>query len=557
MPSSAAHSSGETGRGFWARLLRILRPSHQHTPFSATLLMISAVMLSRVIGYLREMYIAWAFGAGPMTDAYVGAFNLPDWLNYILAGGTASITFISIYARHTSKGRDQKAQDAFDSTITIMTAVVLAGTVVLEIFTPQFERLIFPRFTPQQLALCVHLTRILLPGQIFFYAGGIVSAVLLSRKLFLYPALSSLFYGSFIIFGGLIGAHAIGISALAYGALAGAFVGPFLINALGAAQDGLRYRPNFDWRNPEFREWLRLSIPLMLGVSLVSADDWILRYFASGGSGDITRLNYAKRIFAVPIAVLGQATGQASLPFFARLWGEGKRQEFAHSVNRSVYSISSASFLFTALMMPAALPLIDLVYRRGHFNFQDSRATAVYFFWFALSLALWSAQALYARAFYAAGDTITPMVASTIVTVASLPVYKTLFMRFDVQGLAMASDLGILMHTVVLAWLLDRKKLVLLSGMSWLELMKALGTAIFAGLASYGVARMIMVNGSREADLLSLALIGATWLAAVALGLWLTKSDLPGELRRKKAPATPNLTAPEQVVERTTGGVEP
>ena len=68
---------------------------------------------------------------------------------------------------------------------------------------------------------------------------------------------------------------------------------------------------------------------MMLGVSLVTADDWILRYFASGSLGDITRLNYAKRLFAVPIAVLGQATGQASLPFFARLFGEKRMKEFA------------------------------------------------------------------------------------------------------------------------------------------------------------------------------------------------------------------------------------
>ena len=106
MPPPAAHSASPTGPSFWARLLRILRPSHQHTAFSATLLMISAVMLSRVIGYLREAYIAWAFGASLNTDAYVGAFNLPDFLNYILAGGTASITFISIYTRHTSKRRE-------------------------------------------------------------------------------------------------------------------------------------------------------------------------------------------------------------------------------------------------------------------------------------------------------------------------------------------------------------------------------------------------------------------------------------------------------------------
>ena len=151
----------------------------------------------------------------------------------------------------------------------------------------------------------------------------------------------------------------------------------------------------------------------MLGVSLVTADDWILRYFASSGVGDIARLNYAKRLFAVPIAVLGQATGQASLPFFARLFGEKRMKEFAATVNGSVYRIVAISLLVTGLMMAASLPLIDLVYRRGHFHFSDSRETAIYFFWFSLSLAFWSAQGLYSRAFYAAGNTLTPMIAST------------------------------------------------------------------------------------------------------------------------------------------------
>jgi putative peptidoglycan lipid II flippase len=149
------------------------------------------------------------------------------------------------------------------------------------------------------------------------------------------------------------------------------------------------------------------------------------------------------------------------------------------------------------------------------------------------------------------------MVASTIIVVASLPIYSALFHRFDVTGLAIASDIGILLHTVALAWLLDRKKLVVLSGVPWLEMLKALGTAVFAAALCFAIARTVAVNGSREADLLSLAVISVTWLAAVALGLWLTRSNLPRELRRRKAPATPNITAPEQVVERTTGGVEP
>ena len=552
MPPPSSENNNSSSLSLGARLLRNLRPSHQHSIFSATLLLMSAVLLSRMVGYLREVYIAWAFGAGPQTDAYVGAFNLPDFLNYILAGGTASITFISIYTRHTSRGNEEDAQKVFNATITVMTAIVCFGTILLELFTPQIERLIFPHFSLEQLDLCVHLTRILLPGQIFFYAGGIISAVLLSKRMFLYPAFSPMFYNVFIILGGLVGARSFGISALAWGALIGSVIGPFLINAVGAAQGGLRYGFSFDWRNPGFREWVRLSIPLMLGVSLVSADDWILRYFASGGAGDISRLNYAKRLFAVPISILGQATGQASMPFFARLWEEGKRKLFADTVNQTVFRISAASFLATAWMAPAALPLIDLVYRRGRFDFHDSQETAIYFFWFSLSLALWAAQAQYARAFYAAGDTLTPMVASTIIVIASLPVYKQLFHMFDVTGLAMASDVGILFHTVVLAWLLHRKKMVLLTDIPWPELAKVMVTSVVAAVVSFAVARRVVVSGSRTADLLSLTLISAAWLAAVALGLWLMKSSLPRELRRKRKAEPVALVADE-----TAPGMEP
>src|SRR5579862_6745151 len=428
--------------GVRQRILRVLRPSHEHSELSATVLLMGAVMLSRVIGFFREAYIAYAFGAGHATDAYVAAFTLPDWLNYLVAGGTASITFIAIYTRFLAEKREDEAQKTFSIIISVMTVVLGIGIVLAEIFAPPIERRLFPHFDAGQLQLCVHLTRILLPGQVFFYVGGVVSAVLLSRRLFLLPAFGPLLYNVFIILGGVVLGNRMGIASLAYGALLGSFAGPFLVNAIGARRVGTGYRPSFDLGNRAFREWVRLSIPLMLGVSLVTADDWILRYFASGGAGDITRLNYAKRLFLVPIAVLGQATGQASLPFFANLFGAKRLKEFAASVNGSVYRLVAASLLATSLMTVAALPLIDLVYRRGRFHFTDSQATAAYFFWFSLSLAFWSAQALYARAFYAAGNTLTPMIASSIITVASIPMYGALYHAFSIVGLAIASDLG-------------------------------------------------------------------------------------------------------------------
>jgi putative peptidoglycan lipid II flippase len=531
------------------KLLKFFRPSHQHTAFSATLLLMGTVMLSRVIGYVREAYIAYAFGAGVQTDAYVAAFTLPDWLNYIVAGGAASITFISIYTRFLAEKRDADAKKTFSVVITVMTAVMVVGTILTEIFTPQFVRWMFRGFSPTQVELTVHLTRILLPAQIFFYVGGVVSAVLLSHRLFLFPALGPLLYNIFIIFGGVVGGHRFGIASLAYGALAGSVIGPFLASVIGAVKIGTGYEPSFDIMNPAFREWVRMSVPLMLGVSLVTADDWILRHYAASGVGDIARLNYAKRLFAVPIAVLGQATGQASLPFFARLFNEKRLKEFASTVNDSVYRVSAASFLATGWMMAAAFPLIDLVYRRGRFLVSDTQTTAVYFFWFSLSLALWSAQGLYARAFYAAGDTLTPMAAVTIITAASLPIYSMLFRSYGVVGLAFASDIGIAANLLALAFLLHYRRMVSLRTLRWDELGKSAITALAAGGISLEVAKsvtpLVSGHGSRMTDLLQLALISVTWAAVSALGLWLLKSQLPNDLRRKKKIAYPAVAQNE------------
>jgi putative peptidoglycan lipid II flippase len=184
-------------------------------------------------------------------------------------------------------------------------------------------------------------------------------------------------------------------------------------------------------------------------------------------------------------------------------------------------------------MMAVAVPLIDLVYRRGRFTFADSESTAIYFFWFSLSLALWSAQALYARAFYASGNTVTPMVATTLITLASLPVYSLLFRTLSITGLAIASDIGITANALAIAFLLHARGMVSLAGMNWKELGKATLIGAVSGGLSYQVTRIVALDGSRRADLLALGLGTLTWTAAVAAGLWLLRSQLPRDLRKR------------------------
>ena len=145
--------------------------------------------------------------------------------------------------------------------------------------------------------------------------------------------------------------------------------------------------------------------------------------------------------------------------------------------------------------------------------------------------------------------------ASSLITLASLPVYSALYHIFSTVGLAMASDLGIAANTLALAVLLHRRRLVPTDELQWRELAKAGITAAVAGLLSHQVARAVMVSGSRSADLEALGLITITWAGAVAAGLWLTRSQLPGDLRRRKATAYPRVA--ERQAEELSAGIEP
>jgi putative peptidoglycan lipid II flippase len=559
-PTPPTSAPSPATASFLQRALRVFRPSHRHTAFTATLLLMFSAFLSRIIGLVRVKYIAYLFGAGPQTDAFNSAFQLPDMLAYFLVGGAASVTFVTMLSRYREQGLEAEGTRAMSVILTSM-LLVLGGAILLtELFAPLYVRWWFQGFTAEQAALCTSMTRILLPGQLLFFAGGVFGSVLLVRKQFALQAVTPLVYNLGIIFGGVFLAHAVGIRSLAWGALGGVFVGPFLMNAIGAHRAGAVYRPALDWRNEGLREWVRLSLPLMLGVSLVSFDGWIMNYFASGDHGAITLLTYAKNLFTAPVA-LGQAAGAASLPFLAALAGRSQNASivgegtgetsgsnqaddletsaFSRAVNSSVSRILAFSLLLTGWMIGLAFPAVDLIFRGGLFHRDSAQQMAVYFAVFSLSLCFWSAQTLYARAFYAAGNTLAPMVAGTIVVVVSLPIYWTLYRTHGATGLAIASDIGIVIQTVTLAVMLDRRKMVSLSGLEYRELVRS-GVAAAAGLGAISLLRQVLPASGRWKDATLLLAATILWAAVATAVLKVTGSNLPNQLvgrfQRKPSP---------------------
>ncbi len=492
-----------------------------------------------MIGLARGKYIAWLFGAGPQTDAYMAAFRLPDLMNNFLVGGAVSITFVTLLNRYRERGEEAEGERVLFIVLNLMVLVLVIASIVLMFLAAPFIRWTNPGFPPDQVELCARMTRVLLPAQIFLFAGSLLGALLLVRKQFLYQAATPIIYNLSIIAFGMMLHRRYGVMSLAIGATAGFLIGSLGINAIGVARERIRFRLGINLHHPGLRIWLFMTLPLMFGFTLPFLDQYFAGFYASHGPGDITRLGNAKQLFSAPMSMLAQAAGVAAMPFFAQLWASNKRFEFATGVADAVSRVVALGLLAASAMIALSHPIVGLIFGGGRFTPEDVTLTATFFTLYTVSLFAWSAQAIYARAFYATGITWLPMLASVVVLFLAFPLYGLGYKSMGAGGLALASDAGILLQAITLAVLLHRRHMVSLASLDYAEM----GRCLIAGLAS-GFAVWIAVWGTGNVlahlpgqllvkhaqiynDLLILVIGGTVWLAITKEVLDKTGSALP------------------------------
>ena len=502
---------------------------------AASLLTMGAALCSSALGLLRSTLVAHYFGPGPQTAAYFAAFQLPDQILYLLIGGAGSAAFVSILNRHQENGTEAEGDEARSVVLNVLSSVLMLAVLLGEVFTPAYVRAAFPDFQrlPAEFALCVHATRILLIGPLFFFTGSVFGSRLLVRKIFVYQAAGTVLYSAGSVLGALLLHRRFGISSLAIGAMAGALCSP-LLNIAGARRIGMRWSPLWQVRHPAVWQWLRLSLPLMLGVSLTTTDQWIRNWLISGDPANFSRLQFARQIFSAPMNVLGPAAGIASLPFFAALWAKGQVPEFSAAVDRSVSRMIAVSVLLSGWMIALAPLLLAFVLRGGSFAASDTATTTRYFVAYTVALFLWTSQNLYARAFYGAGDTLTPMISGTVVTLVSIPVYWLLYHALGPEGLAWAAGVGMLAHTGALAVLLHRRRMVSLAELDFAEIGRALLASILAGLLLIVLRLQQPAVHGKIATLLVVGAFSLVWAAVVFGVLHLSGSRLPDIVLRRK-----------------------
>lgn len=424
----------------------------------ASLIMMSSVLLSRIIGLLREVFIAYAGGATGDVDAYQIAFVLPEILNHVVATGFLSVTFIPIFNQYLVKDMEDEGWKVFSLILTCFGTLLLVLIFIAWLCADPLVSLVAPGVRdPAVKALAVRMTRIVLPAQFFFFAGGLFMAVQFSKEHFLFPALAPLLYNLGIILGGLLLGPWVGIEGFSWGVLAGAFAGNFAVQWIGARRIGMKFTHRIDIFHPELRRYFFLTLPLILGLTMTFSTEFLFKFFGSYmPKGTIAALNYGLRVMLILVGLFGQAVGTASFPFMSRLVAENRIIEMNSLLNRTLRYLSLV-IPFSVLLMVLRHEVVLILFQRGRFDAVATELTSQLLPFMLLGAFAFSAQTVVVRAYYATQDTLFPALFGTAAVLLSIPLYLLSMDWLGPAGVALGVSLSAVLQVTVLYALWNRR----------------------------------------------------------------------------------------------------
>jgi putative peptidoglycan lipid II flippase len=419
--------------------------------------MMAAILASRLLGLVRNAVISHQLGQKFAADVYYGAFQIPDLLFFLIAGGALSSSFIPVFTEKITQGKTREAWHVFSTVATIMFVVISGFVLAGEIFAFPLTKLVNPGFSDLKVADTVPLTRIVLPAQLCFFLGGLLMGAQYSMQKFKIAAMGPVIYNLGIILGGLLLAPFVGMQGLCWGALIGAIVGNFWLQLVAVRKLGMQFTPSFDYRHPDVVKVWKLMLPVVLGVALPQVSIWINRAFASQlGDGPMAALTNANQLMQVPLGLFAQAMAVAIFPTLSALAAEKKYAELRATSSRGIRNLLFLTIPSSVLMVILSVPIVQLLLQHGKFHADDTALAASALMVYGTGIFAWSMQSILSRSFYALQDSVTPVVIGTVVTLVFIPL-NLLFMntfQMGIEGLALATTIAATLHVIVMMWVL-------------------------------------------------------------------------------------------------------
>ena len=447
-------------------------------------------LLSRLLGFVRDVTIASTLGAGYMSDAFFVAFKLPNYLRRLFAEGAFSSAFVPQFAGMLAVDGPEKARHFASEAMSFLVVILLIVTALFMIFMPELMVVLAPGFSndPQKFALTVTLTRITMPYIVFISLVSLFGGILNSSDKFAAVAATPVIMNLCLIIIPFFidpllptGAHGLSVAVMSSG------VAQWLWLAWFCRRRGML--PSFvkPALTPDVKKLLKLIAPVALGAGVAQINLFIDTIIASYFNSGVSYLYYADRINELPLAVIGIAVGTALLPMLSRQIREGKHAQALQSQNRAIELALFLSLPAAVALTVIAEPVITVMFQRRAFGVIETVATYKALVAFALGLPAFILAKVLSPGFYANQDTKTPFKIAMVCIAVNLFFNLTLMGPLRHVGMALATSIAGWVNVAMMAVILHRRNWLALEPSLLREIGKILAASAVMACVLYGL----------------------------------------------------------------------
>lgn len=436
---------------------------------SISLITVSYLM-SRILGFFREILLAQWTGVTSASDTLDLAFIIPDFLFYLSAGGYLAITLIPILS-DISKNRETELNDYFVSLLYGLSIVFFTISFLSFLFRYQIVNLL----DVENPDLFIKLFTPIIFSQTFFFIGAILMSFQYFKNDFKYAALAPVIYNSSIILFGWFYSTSpeSTVYGFAIGGLVGSILGHLLLQLLGAKNNGLIFKalkPKLE----HISQYIKISFPLIIGQSIAVIDEQLFRYFGSLlSTGSIASFRYARRVALIPVGVIAQAVGVASYPTLSKLFVENKFGDFKLLIKKQLSALAVINTGVLIIFLKNSENIIEIVYQRGLFSSEDTSRVSSIFMVVAFGLIPWSLNQIITRSYYVQKNYWFPVWVGTFITFVTIFTLKILSNPSG-ESYAVVIISSLWVNTLILSFFLKIKNERLIDKSLLLDLLKIL-----------------------------------------------------------------------------------
>ena len=457
-------------------------------------------LVSRLLGYVRDLLQAYFLGTGHSADAYTIAFTIPNLFRRLTGEGAMTSAFVPTFTEVKGAG-DRKELWRFGNAFFYDLALVMGVATLLGIlFAPGLVEVIAHGFksTEGKWAQTISMTRIMFPYLFFISLAALASAILNSFRRFLIPASTPILFNLAVIASAALLARGSKDPALVFclgvivgGVLQLAFQVPFLW------KEGMRFTPGLSFRHPAVRRVAGLMVPGVLGAGVYQVNFALSRMIASGlERGSTAALYYSSRVEELTLGLFSIALSVALLPAFSEHAAARDIPEMKRTLGFSLKLTSFVTFPAAAGLVVLSRPIIRVLFERGVFDRESTAMSAGCLLFFAVGLPFVSGVKVVAPAFFSLKDTRSPVIVGVFVMAVNVGLSFALMGRFRVGGIALALSLSQVANFAALFLWLERK----IGGLGKRELavpaLKALAAAALMGGALLWLKPLVDVAGA-------------------------------------------------------------